>query len=176
MGSGQWVARVSHSCTSLITLTPAPSLCSDWRHRELVFGDIVDTFEVSSIALPHNQIPLFVPLRLSKGVGLEPKMASVSPLREKHGFVQVGRASGAHLSTMSPNRCPPCPQSVHSRAMAYCFFEGVKKRGAHGGAPLQNHLACRGRPPCLPCQTEAHLTHKYEKLSCSKHWERGKGG
>ncbi len=41
--------------------------------------------------------------------------------------------------------------------------------GAHGGAPLHNRLTCRGRPPCLPCQTEAHLRHKYEKLSCSKH-------
>ncbi len=40
--------------------------------------------------------------------------------------------------------------------------------GAHGGAPLLNRLACRGRPPCLPCQTEAQLKHKYEKLSCSK--------
>ncbi len=40
--------------------------------------------------------------------------------------------------------------------------------GAHGGVPLLSRLTCRGRPPCLPCQTEAHLRHKYEKLSCSK--------
>ncbi len=48
--------------------------------------------------------------------------------------------------------------------------------GAHGGAPLPNHLTCRGRPPCLPCQTEAHLRHKYEKLSCSKPTLRERGG
>ncbi len=48
--------------------------------------------------------------------------------------------------------------------------------GAHGGAPLHNHLTCRGRPPCLPFKTEAHFRHKYEKLSCSKPFtERGWG-
>ncbi len=47
--------------------------------------------------------------------------------------------------------------------------------GAHGGAPLHNRLTRRGRPPCLPCQTEAHLKHKYEKLSCSKPEASGEG-